>query len=158
MIVTYLKLFYTFAKIGMFTIGGGYAMIPLIEREIVKKKWMSKEEFMEMFALTQSLPGVFAVNISIFVGYKLHKVIGSLVCALATILPSFVIMMLIAMFPCISAVRALKLKYIQLIAPLIATVLIWQFGLSPIYVVLAGIAGGLVYILWLKDKIKDIKA
>ena len=78
MIVTYLKLFYTFAKIGMFTIGGGYAMIPLIEREIVKKKWMSKEEFMEMFALTQSLPGVFAVNISIFVGYKLHKVIGSL--------------------------------------------------------------------------------
>ena len=88
----------TFAKIGMFTIGGGYAMIPLIEREIVKKRWMSKEDFMEMFALTQSLPGVFAVNISIFVGYKLHKVKGSLVCALATILPSFVIIMLIAMF------------------------------------------------------------
>ena len=104
-------------------------------------------------------------------GYKLHKVSGSLVCALATILPSFAIMMLIAMFfarfqdnevmirifngirpavvalilfPCISAVRALKL--------------IWQFGLSPVYVVLAGIAGGLVYTLWLKDKIKDIKA
>mgnify|MGYP000423467451 CR=1 FL=1 len=94
----YLLLFMTFAKIGMFTIGGGYAMIPLIEREIVKKRWMSKEDFMEMFALTQSLPGVFAVNISIFVGYKLHKVKGSLVCALATILPSFVIMMLIAMF------------------------------------------------------------
>ena len=87
MIITYLKLFCTFAKIGMFTIGGGYAMIPLIEREIVKKNWMSKDEFMEMFALTQSLPGVFAVNISIFVGYKLHKVSGSLVCALATILP-----------------------------------------------------------------------
>ena len=59
---------------------------------------MTKDDFMEMFALTQSLPGVFAVNISIFVGYKLHKVKGSLVCALATILPSFVIMMLIAMF------------------------------------------------------------
>ena len=185
MIITYLGLFCTFAKIGMFTIGGGYAMIPLIEREIVKRKWMSKEEFMEMFALTQSLPGVFAVNISIFVGYKLHKVSGSLVCALATILPSFVIMMLIAMFfarfqdnevmtrifngirpavvalilfPCISAVRALHLKYVQLIAPVIATVLIWQFGLSPIYVVLAGISGGLVYTLWLKNKIKDIKA
>ena len=94
----YLILFLTFAKIGMFTIGGGYAMIPLIEREIVNKKWMTKNDFMEMFALTQSLPGVFAVNISIFVGYKLHKVKGSLVCALATILPSFVIMMLIAMF------------------------------------------------------------
>ena len=148
----------TFAKIGMFTIGGGYAMIPLIEREIVKKRWMSKEDFMEMFALTQSLPGVFAVNISIFVGYKLHKVKGSLVCALATIL-LFVIMMLIAMFfahfqdnqvmirifngirpavvaliviPCISAARALKLKYWQLVLPAIATILlIWQFGLSP---------------------------
>ena len=98
MVLEYLKLFATFAKIGMFTIGGGYAMIPLIEREIVAKQWMSKEEFMEMFALTQSLPGVFAVNISIFVGYKLYKIGGSLVCALATILPSFVIMMLIAMF------------------------------------------------------------
>ena len=140
------------------------------------------EEFMEMFALTQSLPGVFAVNISIFVGYKLYKVGGSLVCALATILPSFVIMMLIAMFfarfqdnevmirifngirpavvalilfPCISAVRALKLKYLQLVAPAIATLLIWQFGLSPIYIVLAGILGGLVYTLWLKEKIMN---
>lgn len=56
MVLEYLKLFVTFAKIGMFTIGGGYAMIPLIEREIVAKQWMSKEEFMEMFALTQSLP------------------------------------------------------------------------------------------------------
>lgn len=181
MVLEYLKLFVTFAKIGMFTIGGGYAMIPLIEREIVRKHWMSKEEFMEMFALTQSLPGVFAVNISIFVGYKLYKVGGSLVCALATILPSFVIMMLIAMFfarfqdnqivarifngirpavvalilfPCFSAARALKLKYYQLVAPAIATVLIWQFGLSPIYIVLVGIIGGLVYTMWLKDKIK----
>ena len=76
MVLEYLKLFVTFAKIGMFTIGGGYAMIPLIEREIVNKQWMNKEEFMEMFALTQSLPGVFAVNISIFVGYKLKKVPG----------------------------------------------------------------------------------
>ena len=56
MVLEYLKLFVTFAKIGMFTIGGGYAMIPLIEREIVNKQWMNKEEFMEMFALTQSLP------------------------------------------------------------------------------------------------------
>lgn len=145
---------------------------------------MSKEDFMEMFALTQSLPGVFAVNISIFVGYKLHKVKGSLVCALATILPSFVIMMLIAMFfahfqdnqvmirifndirpavvaliviPCISAARALKLKYWQLVLPAIATILIWQFGLSPVYIVLAGIAGGMLYTLWLKDKLRKLQ-
>lgn len=181
----YLLLFFTFAKIGLFTIGGGYAMIPLIEREIVKKNWMNKGEFMEMFALTQSLPGVFAVNISIFVGYKLHKIKGGLVCALATILPSFIIMMLIAMFfkhyqdneimarifngirpavvalilfPCITAVRALKLKYWQLIMPAIATVLIWQFGLSPIYIVFTGIAAGMIYTLWLKDRLKRFKS
>ena len=180
----YFILFLTFAKIGMFTIGGGYAMIPLIEREIVDKKWMTKEDFMEMFALTQSLPGVFAVNISIFVGYKLYKVKGSIVCALATILPSFIIMMLIAMFfarfqdnqvliriyngirpavvalivfPCISATRALKLKYQQLMLPAIATLLIWQCGLSPVYIVLAGIASGLVYTLWLKDKLTKLQ-
>ena len=179
----YLILFYTFAKIGMFTIGGGYAMIPLIEREIVRKKWLSKEDFMEMFALTQSLPGIFAVNISIFVGYKLLKVKGSIVCALATILPSFVIILLIAMFfdrfqdneavirifngirpavvalilyHCISAARALKLHYGQLILPGIAALLIWQGGVSPVYIVLAGIAGGLIYTLWLKDKLKKL--
>ena len=146
----YLLLFMTFAKIGMFTIGGGYAMIPLIEREIVKKRWMSKEDFMEMFALTQSLPGVFAVNISIFVGYKLHKVKGSLVCALATILPSFVIMMLIAMF-------FAHFQDNQLVLPAIATILIWQFGLSPVYIVLAGIAGGMLYTLWLKDKLRKLQ-
>ena len=56
---------------------------------------------------------------------------------------------------CISAVRALKLKYFQLVAPAIATVLIWQFGLSPIYIVVAGIIGGLVYTLWLKEKIAN---
>ena len=157
----------TFAKIGMFTIGGGYAMIPLIEREIVKKRWMSKEDFMEMFALTQSLPGVFAVNISIFVGYKLHKVKGSLVCALAHfqdnqvmirifngIRPAVVALIVI---PCISAARALKLKYWQLVLPAIATILIWQFGLSPVYIVLAGIAGGMLYTLWLKDKLRKLQ-
>lgn len=176
----YLTLFLTFAKIGLFTIGGGYAMIPLIEREIVSKNWVSKEDFMEMFALTQSLPGIFAVNISIFVGYKLHRLKGSVVCALATILPAFVIMMVIAMFfsqfqdnqtviaifngirpavvalivvPCLNAIKTLKLKYWQLILPAIAALLIWQCGLSPIYIVLAGIVGGMVYTLWLKEKL-----
>lgn len=83
----YLTLFLTFVRIGMFTIGGGYAMIPLIEREIVRRGWMEREEFVRMFAVTQSLPGVFAVNISIFVGYKLKRFWGSVVCALGTILP-----------------------------------------------------------------------
>ena len=117
----------TFAKIGMFTIGGGYAMIPLIEREIVKKRWMSKEDFMEMFALTQSLPGVFAVNISIFVGYKLHKVKGSLVCALATILPSFVIMMLIAMFFALFQDNQVMIRIFNGIRPAVVALIV-HFG------------------------------
>lgn len=178
---TYLNLFLTFSKIGMFTIGGGYAMIPLIEREIVKRQWMDQKTFMEMFALTQSLPGIFAVNISIFVGYKLKKFWGSLICALGTILPSFLIILLIALFfsrfqdnpyvlrifngirpavvalilvPCLSAVKALRMKYMELIAPAIGALLIWKAGVSPVYIVLAGIAGGLVYTLWIKDKLK----
>ena len=159
----------TFAKIGMFTIGGGYAMIPLIEREIVKKRWMSKEDFMEMFALTQSLPGVFAVNISIFVGYKLHKVKGSLVCALATILPSFVIMMLIAMFfahfqdnqvmirifngirpavvaliaaPTFSMAKSARINRYNIWIPVVSALLIWLLGFSPIWIIIAAGVGG----------------
>ena len=91
----YWTLFITFVRIGAFTIGGGYAMLPLIQREVVDRGWMSKEEFIDLFAVAQSLPGVFAVNISIFVGYKLKKLTGSVICALGTILPSFLIILAI---------------------------------------------------------------
>lgn len=64
-------------------------MIPLIEREVVNRGWLNKQDFIDLFAVTQSLPGIFAVNISIFVGFKLKRVKGSIVCALGTILPSF---------------------------------------------------------------------
>ena len=73
-------------------------MIPLIEREIVKRGWISKEDFMDLFAITQSIPGILAVNISIFVGYRLKKLPGSIICALGTILPSFLIILAIALF------------------------------------------------------------
>ena len=94
----YLTLFLTFMKIGMFTIGGGYAMLPLIQREVVDRGWMTKEEFIDIFSVAQSLPGIFAVNISIFVGYRLRKKMGGFICALGTILPSFLIILLIALF------------------------------------------------------------
>ena len=94
----YLTLFLTFLKIGVGTIGGGYAMLPLIQREVVDRGWLSKEDFIDLFSVAQSLPGIFAVNISIFVGYKLKKSMGSVVCALGTILPSFLIILLIATF------------------------------------------------------------
>ena len=91
----YWTLFMTFMRIGMFTIGGGYAMLPLIQRDVVDRGWMTKEEFIDIFSVAQSLPGIFAVNISIFVGYKLKRIGGSIVCALGTILPSFLIILLI---------------------------------------------------------------
>lgn len=69
----YWQLFLTFVKIGTFTIGGGYAMLPLIQREVVERHWLTKEEFIDIFAVTQSLPGIFAVNIAIFVGFRLKR-------------------------------------------------------------------------------------
>ena len=178
----YGSLFLIFIKIGMFTIGGGYAMIPLIEREIVKRGWISKEDFMDLFAITQSIPGILAVNISIFVGYRLKKLPGSIICALGTILPSFLIILAIALFfnqfqnnvwvikifngirpavvalilvPCINAARSLHLNVYQLILPALGAFLIWKGGLSPAYIVLAGIIGGILYTFWIKDKIKN---
>ena len=83
-----LKLFITFFKIGLFTLGGGYAMIPLIERDVVERnRWVSKEEFLDLLAVAQAAPGVFAVNISIFIGYKLRGVWGSIVAAIGNVLP-----------------------------------------------------------------------
>ena len=97
--IFYLKAFASFFKIGLFTIGGGYAMVPLIEEEVVnKKKWISQEEFIDLLAISQSVPGVFAVNFSIFIGYKLRRFPGALALALGTILPSFFIILAIALF------------------------------------------------------------
>ena len=94
---SYLQIFITFAKIGAFTIGGGYAMIPLIKNEIVRKGWMEEEDFPDIIALSQSAPGLLAVNISIFVGYRLKGVKGSIVATLGSITPPFLIILAIAM-------------------------------------------------------------
>lgn len=95
----YLQLFWTFLKIGAFTFGGGWAMISIIEREVVdKQKWIEKAEFLDLLALSQSLPGILAVNISVSIGDKLRGLRGSVVAALGTILPSFLIILAIAVF------------------------------------------------------------
>jgi chromate transporter len=95
----YLKIFTCFAKIGAFTIGGGYAMIPIIQREVVEKnKWIEEKDFLDVLAISQSAPGILAVNISIFLGYRLKGVKGSIVATLGSALPSFLIILLIAMF------------------------------------------------------------
>ena len=85
-----LELFITFAKIGLFTIGGGYAMIPLIKQTVVdEKQWATEEELMDLIAVAQSCPGVFAINISVFIGYRMKRLPGALMCAIgATLHPS----------------------------------------------------------------------
>lgn len=95
----YRKLFLTFFKIGGFTFGGGWAMISIIQREVVDKhKWIEKDEFLDLLAVAQSLPGILAVNISVSVGDKLRGIKGSVVAALGTILPCFLIILGIAIF------------------------------------------------------------
>lgn len=95
----YLRLFSTFFKIGAFTFGGGWAMISIIEREIVDRHhWIERDEFLDLLAVAQSLPGILAVNISVAVGDRLRGMRGSVAAALGTILPSFMIILAIAIF------------------------------------------------------------
>ena len=92
------QIFGVFAKIGAFTIGGGYAMIPLIQAEMSRRGWISDEDLPDIVALSQSAPGVMAVNISIFAGHKMRGIKGSIAATLGSILPSFLIILAIAIF------------------------------------------------------------
>lgn len=91
------QIFFVFAKIGTFTIGGGYAMMAIIESEVTKRGWLAKDDFPDIMALAQSAPGILAVNISIFAGYKIRGTKGSIVATLGSIMPSFLIILAIAM-------------------------------------------------------------
>ena len=171
----YLQLFTTFMKIGAFTFGGGWAMIPIIEREVVDRhKWISKEDFLDQLAITQSLPGILAVNISVLVGNKLRGVKGSLVAALGTILPSFVMILLIAMFftriyndptvvsifkgirpavvaliivPVLTTARNARINRYTVIIPIVVAIAITWGGMSPVLAILLGALGGYIYYL-----------
>lgn len=93
------RLFITFFKIGGFTIGGGYVMIPLIEREVVRNHgWVDEEDFLDLIAVAQSAPGIIAVNSALVVGYKVAGLGGAFMAALGAVLPSFLMMLLIANF------------------------------------------------------------
>ena len=166
----YLEAFSIFFKIGAFTIGGGYAMVPLIENEIVtKRNWISKDDFIDLLAIAQSAPGILAVNISIFIGYKLRGIRGSLVTALGTVLPSFVIILAIAMFfhnfkdnpiverifkgirpavvaliaaPTFSMAKSARVNRYTLWIPVVSALLIWLLGFSPIWIIIAAGVGG----------------
>ncbi|HOP57150.1 MAG TPA: chromate transporter [Bacillota bacterium] len=94
-----LELFALFFKIGLFTFGGGYAMIPLIEAEIVeKKKWISNDEFLDIIAIAESTPGPIAVNSATYIGYRKKGFLGALFATLGVIMPSFLIILMISLF------------------------------------------------------------
>ena len=169
----YWQLFTTFFKIGGFTFGGGWAMIPLIEREVVDKyHWIDKEEFLDELAVAQSLPGILAVNISVLVGNKLRGFKGSFVAAMGTILPSFVVILLIAIFfsqiynnptvasifkgirpavvalilaPVITTAQAARLNKWTILIPIIVALAIWMGGVSPVLCIILGGGGGYLY-------------
>ena len=166
------ELIKTFFKIGIFTLGGGYAMIPMIEEEVVNRhKWVSKDEMLDLIAIAQSCPGVFAINIAIFIGYKLNKVRGALAASFGTALPSFLIILAIAMFfqqfkdnavvaamfkgirpavvaliavPTFNLAKQAKLNKFTLWIPVVSALLIWLMGVSPIWIIIAAGAGGYI--------------
>ncbi len=164
------ELFRTFFHIGLVTFGGGYAMIPLIEEKVVtKKKWATKEEMVDLIAVAQSCPGVFAVNISIFIGHKMRGTKGAVYSALGTALPSFLIILAIALFfqqfreyelvekafrgirpavvaliacPVFRMAKTAKISRYTIWIPFAAALAIWLMGVNPIYVILvAGFCG-----------------
>ena len=99
MMKDYLDLFLIFSRIGEVTFGGGYAMLPILQKEIVENRgWASEEEIMDYYAISQCTPGIIAINTSIFIGYKCKKELGALCAALGMVFPSIVIILLIAMF------------------------------------------------------------
>ena len=169
----YWESFSTFFRIGLFTLGGGYAMIPLIEEEVVnRKQWVSKDEMLDLIAIAQSCPGVFAINIATFIGYKLRKTRGAIATTIGTALPSFLIILAIAMFfsqfkdnryvaamfrgirPAVVALIAVptfrlgqraRLNWYTIWIPVVSALLIWALGVSPIYIIIAAGIGGYVY-------------
>lgn len=93
------RLFFTFFKIGFFTFGGGYAMIPLIQREAIdNKKWLTIDEFLDIIAIAESTPGPIAINTATYIGYKQKGFLGALAATVGVVLPSFTIILLISLF------------------------------------------------------------
>jgi len=178
-----LQIFVSFFKIGAFTLGGGYAMIPLIQREVVeRKRWLREKEFVEMLAIAQSAPGPIALNTAIFVGYKTAGLRGVWASSLGTILPSFVVILLIAMVfadfknnpvverifkgirPAVVALivaplwrmgKTAGVTWKNVIIPVLAALLVWQFQVSPIYLIIVAIIGGIVYGKWLVNNNRE---
>lgn len=175
----YLQLFWTYLKIGTFTIGGGYVMLSMIEREIVDRKaWLDREEFLNMIALAQAAPGLIAVNSAIFIGWRIGGWRGVIATVLGAILPSFFIILAIAMlfqdyknYPAVEAIFkgirpavvaliaaplcrmavSAKITWVTAIIPIVGALLIWLVGLSPVWIILVAALATLGY-TYLKER------
>ena len=175
----YLQLFWTYLKICTFTIGGGYVMLSMIEREIVDRKgWIDREEFMNMIALAQAAPGLIAVNSAIFIGWRIGGWRGVIATVLGAVLPSFLIILAIAMlfqeykdYPSVEAIfkgirpavvaliaaplcrmaSSAKITWATAIIPIVGALLIWLGGLSPVWIILVTALATLLF-TYLKEK------
>ena len=155
------KIFLVFAKIGAFTIGGGIPMIAAIKSELTERGWLKDEDFLDIIALAQTAPGLFAANISILTGYKLRGTKGSIVATIASCLPPFTIILLIAMFftefkdneyvirafkgirpvvvaligvPMIDMIKATKMRWWSWVVVASSMILVCFLKVSPIYI------------------------
>lgn len=174
------QLFYTYLKIGTFTLGGGYAMLPLIQREVVDRKgWIDEEEFLNMIALAQAAPGLIAVNSAIFIGWRVGGWKGVCGAVLGAVLPSFLIILAIAMVfrdwkelpaveaafkgirpavvaliaaPLFKMAKSAKISWTTAIIPVAAALLIWLGHVNPVWVILATIV---ITIVTIKLRIKN---
>lgn len=176
----YTRLFLSFLRIGAFTFGGGWAMISLIEREVVdNRKWIDREEFLDLLAVAQSLPGILAVNISVAVGDRLKGMKGSIAAAAGTIMPCFLIILTIAIFltpdliqnnhivnsifrgirpavvaliiaPVITTSRASHIGWKTFWIPLVVALLIWSDIPYVSNPILFIVLGGAIGYLWLR--------
>lgn len=176
----YLQLLSSFTRIGAFTFGGGWAMISLIEREVVEtRKWIGREDFLDLLAVAQSLPGILAVNISVAVGDRLRGWRGSVAAAAGTILPCFLIILAIAMFltpeliqnnrvvasifrgirpavvaliiaPVITTAKSSKIGWKTVWIPIVVALLIWSHWPYVSNPILYIILGGVGGYLWLR--------
>lgn len=161
---TTIQLFFTFMRIGAFTLGGGYAMLDMIESAVVnKRRWINKDEFWDMITVVQMLPGVFAVNTALYTGYKIKGVQGAAAACLGAVIPSFVIILLIAAFfldyksnpvvervfkgirPCVVALilspsikmlKNSKLTYKTIVIPVLTVLISLLFNASPVYIII----------------------
>lgn len=176
----YRDLFVSFWKIGAFTIGGGYVMIPIMEQEVVDRRgWLTREEFMDNLSLSQAMPGVFAVNMATIIGRRLGGFRGVLCAVLGNVLMPIGLILLLAIFfrffrdniiverifmglrpavvaliaaPVFRMAKSAKVTWSNCWIPVVAALLIWLFGVSPVWVILVAIIGGLI---WGKVKIEN---